>query len=972
MAFDGGTGTVADPYQISTALQLQEMEDYLSSSFILTEDIDVSDIDDINGGKGLEPVGSNGTDFTGTFDGDGHTISNLALDWDGKTYVGLFGKLSGGNNQISNGDFGDGASWTANTGWTVGATAAYNNAGSFTLEQSSAQMAVPLNIGATYTLIYTLTRTAGTITPSCAGVPLTARSTSGTFTETFVAVSTAALVFTPSEGSNLAVDNVELYQTRFVKDVTITGCTVTVNEAYNGVLCGQSLLGSYGYISGVTCSGVMVAASDSSIGSFVGGIAGYATGGTYSDCHSTLTLTGPSVSNVGGFFGSTHVSLTAPVATSCTSSLVMVSTARSTGSIRIGGFSGEGLVVGTDCSATCSIVSNGYTSTQGSYVGGFIGSTESGRNSLLRCYATGGIVVNETSQARVGGFAGESSGASKCWADVDIELGHITGEGSETKVGGFVGGAYLEYDDCYSRGDVCKSNSIGTTTRISIGGFAGNSSALNAGEKSLVRCYSTGRVTTHVGTYADCGTGGFLGARGVGIIEDCYWDTETSRWDTGVGEGESQVGITGLPTAQMKVAANYAAGWDFATVWEITEFNQPETLGSNLTVWLSKTGDYENFSEGIKDDDSFSLTLPTQNAICWSGSLEALLVGTSDDEFRIDSNKLGTSITPTNFKSQKQSEYGGSRIQPIKANASLMFVDAAGRKLREMTFTGEKYDSPDVTVLAEHITRAGIIGFARQKNPDSIIWVWLGDGTLLSMTYEREQDVVSWAVHPIGGDGFVQSVAVIPGEGEDVVYLSVARTINGAEVVYLEKMASRYVTAKEDSFFVDSGIVFTAETATSTITGLTHLEGETVSVLGDGVVFDDAVVASGQITATLNGTATAVNKAIVGLPYTSKVQPQRIVLGDSMGSETRVSELVVSFFDTGAASYGSEDATQYEIDFTDARWTNTSEVTGLFTGEVVEQMPGGFDTLNPIVVTTNKPLPMTLRCMVPRMTKTGR
>jgi hypothetical protein len=224
----------------------------------------------------------------------------------------------------------------------------------------------------------------------------------------------------------------------------------------------------------------------------------------------------------------------------------------------------------------------------------------------------------------------------------------------------------------------------------------------------------------------------------------------------------------------------------------------------------------------------------------------------------------------------------------------------------------------------------------------------------------------------LGGDGFTQSVCVIPGATEDEVYLSVRRTINSTPVTYIEKMASRVFTTKADSFFVDCGITSEVSPATSTITGLGHLEGETVKILADGVVADDAVVSEGVVTIKIGGVTTTALKRQVGLAYTSVVQPMRINIGDSMGSITKVPELTVSLMNTGACQYGNVITELHDIPLDRVGVTNSSEITGLFSGEVTLTMPGQFDVLNPIFITTDSPLPCSVRAIMARIEKTSR
>ena len=97
---------------------------------------------------------------------------------------------------------------------------------------------------------------------------------------------------------------------------------------------------------------------------------------------------------------------------------------------------------------------------------------------------------------------------------------------------------------------------------------------------------------------------------------------------------------------------------------------------------------------------------------------------------------------------------------------------------------------------------------AFQQEPDNIVWCVLTDGRFVGMTYRREEQVVGWHEHIIGGsfgsgNSVVESVAVVPGDlNEDNVYLVVKRTINGATARYIETFSSfDFGTDVEDAFF---------------------------------------------------------------------------------------------------------------------------------------------------------------------------
>jgi hypothetical protein len=167
-----------------------------------------------------------------------------------------------------------------------------------------------------------------------------------------------------------------------------------------------------------------------------------------------------------------------------------------------------------------------------------------------------------------------------------------------------------------------------------------------------------------------------------------------------------------------------------------------------------------------------------------------------------------------------------------------------------------------------------------------MLWVVLQNGVLLSLVYNREQDVIAWSQHLLGGSGEVQSVlnAPVP-DSEDEVWISVKRTINGNPKVYIEKFAPReWGEDDEDAYHVDAGIQYDGA-AIGTITGLSHLIGETVVIWGDGQVMDEQVVSGGgTVPVELDGTPETVSKAQVGLKHTFLLQPTRIVQGDDQNS----------------------------------------------------------------------------------------
>lgn len=314
--------------------------------------------------------------------------------------------------------------------------------------------------------------------------------------------------------------------------------------------------------------------------------------------------------------------------------------------------------------------------------------------------------------------------------------------------------------------------------------------------------------------------------------------------------------------------------------------------------WGSHSGDYENMTPGTTDDEAvvYEIAEGQVNAIRWLSPSHFLLAGTTDGEHRIGQEDV--SITPTNIQARPQTAHGAADTQPVQIGGITVFVQRARRKLRELAYSFEDaaYSAPDLSIIAEHITRPGIVEIAYQQEPDSIVWAVRDDGAALGMTYERAQEVVAWHEHET--DGEVESVSVIPVEDGDQVWMIVKRTVNGSDYRSVEYLTREWEEGDsiEDAFYVDSGIVYSGA-ATTTITGLSHLEGKSVSVLANGSVHPPKTVSGGQITLDYSAT-----KAIVGLPYTSTLEtlppPVNVPVGSGQAKPKRWAEIAARLHNT--------------------------------------------------------------------------
>ena len=412
----------------------------------------------------------------------------------------------------------------------------------------------------------------------------------------------------------------------------------------------------------------------------------------------------------------------------------------------------------------------------------------------------------------------------------------------------------------------------------------------------------------------------------------------------------------------------------------VTFFEQRLVFGNTnnnpQTLWFSKNGDYLNFTAGTADDDALIYTIASNqvNAIRYLSATRVLTVGTSGGEYVVTATNDGP-VTPTTTLIRKYSNYGTSDTEPVQVADVTLFLQRGSRKIREFKYVGDvnanAYQAPDISILAEHITAGGITQFAYQQEPDSVIWMTRDDGVLIGMTYRREEEVVAFHKHIIGGtfgsgNAVVESVATLPTDtGEDELYMIVKRTINGVTKRYVEKMKPfDFGSVTTGAFFVDSGLSYSGG-ATSSLSGLHHIEGETVSILANGATHPDKTVASGSVSLSFSATTAAV-----GYSFISKMQTMRIesgsVDGTSQGKPKRIHGLTIRFYETVGAEVGNDNQEIDRIYFRDSSMP-MDEAVPLFTGDKDIEFPGGYDDDDRIYVQQNQPLPLTVLALFPRM-----
>jgi len=401
------------------------------------------------------------------------------------------------------------------------------------------------------------------------------------------------------------------------------------------------------------------------------------------------------------------------------------------------------------------------------------------------------------------------------------------------------------------------------------------------------------------------------------------------------------------------------------------------TTAEPQTLYFSKSGDYENMTAGVNADDAMIYTIASNqvNVIRFLKTQRTLIVGTVGGEFTVSADGTDAAVTPTNITIKRQSSYGSANVDAIPAGNAVLFLQRAKRKIRELSynFDVDGYQAADLTILNDVVTKTGVNEMTYQQSPDSILWCVRDDGILAGLTYLRGEEVIAWHRHILGGafgsgSAVVESVASISGSlNEDELWVIVKRTINGATKRYIECFADFDFdeTTPTDFRFLDSHLTYSGS-ATTSLSGLDHLEGQTVSILADGATHPTKVVSSGSITLDR-----ATEKAVVGLSYDSVLQTMRIeggaAEGTSQGKTKRISKVVLRLFETVGVKVGPSLSNLEAIPFRTSSDPMDTPVSTFIAGDKEIEFNDDFNSDGFIFIKQDQALPCSVLAIYPTL-----
>ena len=355
----------------------------------------------------------------------------------------------------------------------------------------------------------------------------------------------------------------------------------------------------------------------------------------------------------------------------------------------------------------------------------------------------------------------------------------------------------------------------------------------------------------------------------------------------------------------------------------VAYFQQRRVYASSLnnpdTYWMSQPGAFLNMDASIPTVDSDAIVgAPWAQQINGIQFLQpmpgGLVVLSGNGAWQLNGGN-SAAITPADQDANPQAYNGCSPIvPPIVVNYDILYVQAKGSIVRDLAynFFVNIYTGTDTTVLSNHLF-AGyqILQWAYAEEPYKLIWALRNDGTMLSFTYLKEQEVYAWARHDT--NGLFASVCTVTEPPVDAVYVIVQRYVNGVWVYYSERMDNRLWSSVNDVWCVDAGLSLGLSYPAATLMPASAMGYNNITAvdniyggMGYTAPMITAVDSSGSgsgatFTATVSGgVITAITPVLTGSGYT--VGLTSLVIVDATGTGAVASPIITNNINFTASS----------------------------------------------------------------------
>lgn len=398
------------------------------------------------------------------------------------------------------------------------------------------------------------------------------------------------------------------------------------------------------------------------------------------------------------------------------------------------------------------------------------------------------------------------------------------------------------------------------------------------------------------------------------------------------------------PFPDLIPSANWRLGaWSATTGWPNTVVFDNDRLwaaGSTATpdfFAFSQTGLYFNFAPtapdgSVLDTNGYGARLNTRrmSRIKWMAvANERFLMGSGSASIALKTaDGSGKAIGPNNIRALITAARGSASIPALTIDSQVIAVHRTKRSLREFAYSYELdgFKTPSMSQLSSHIGAKKFVQLAYAEEPYSIVWARRDNGTLVGMTYNRDENVIGWHQHtfPEGteqeGDAFgvIESIATMPSQDlmQDTLWMTIKRTINGQTKRYIEKLTRfwDFDMTIDDAHFVDCGLRYSGDPI-SVVYGLSHLEGCYVYGVADRRPFGPVRVVEGRV--TLDDEASNI---VIGIGFSSEGFTARMdsgaADGSSMGRTARTNQAQLLVWESAGGEIGVYNPVTQDFEYT--------------------------------------------------------
>ncbi len=463
----------------------------------------------------------------------------------------------------------------------------------------------------------------------------------------------------------------------------------------------------------------------------------------------------------------------------------------------------------------------------------------------------------------------------------------------------------------------------------------------------------------------------------------------------------TQVTVTllGEPFPNLNPTAKWRLGaWSDTTGYANTGcFFQDRLWAGGSTAFpdiiaASQTGLYENMAPTTEAGEVLAtsgicvrLNARKLSRIKWLvGVKKGLAIGTGAQEFIASTTTSSEgarvlSPLPGGFVAEDCSARGSSDTIPVSIDTQVLYTQRSGRTLREFTYNYEadNYKSPSMSLLASHLGVSPFKQLAYAAEPYSIVWVRRAAGSIVGLTYNRDEDVVGWHRHNFENE-VIKRIAVMPSSDQlqDTLWMIIERTVDGTQRRYIEKLTKfwDFGMTIEDAHYVDSGLRYTGDPITE-VYGLQHLEAREVYGLADGIPVGPFTVTDGMIVLLQEA-----SNIVIGLGFDSEGETSSLENGaqdgTAQGKEKRMMNFTAKVWDSYGGEIGTWNEDMNEVVYVPLadlyRSGNVDEIETitLFTGILGPFTPApGYEKRGSVFFRRKKeePLPFNIVALMPQM-----